>query len=142
LEDEPVVTYRGGVAGLAATSRIASGTARLEASSPAVTAYRQHLAQRFASFAGRVASAIPGSRVLHRYDVILGGMALLVPEDAVATLRALPGVRAVYADERRSLHTNKSVGLIGAKTAWRLQGGPDDAGEGVIVGVIDTGVWP
>ena len=52
LEDEPVATYRGGIAGLAATSRIATGAARLDRTSGAVAAYRQHLAQRFASFEG------------------------------------------------------------------------------------------
>ena len=142
LDDEPVATYHGGIAGLASTSRIATGAARLDRTSGAVTAYRQHLAQRFASFEGSVASAIPRSRVLHRYDVILGGVALLVPEDQVATLQALPGVRTVFADERRTLLTNKSVGLIGAKSLWSREGGPDDAGEGVVIGMIDSGIWP
>src|SRR5262245_42770005 len=49
LDDEPVATYAGGIAGLAATSTAATGAARLDGSSTAVSAYRQHLATRFAA---------------------------------------------------------------------------------------------
>ena len=142
LDAEPVATYRGGVAGLAATSRLATGGARLAASSTAVTAYRKHLAKRIGDFERNLAAAVPGARVLHRFDVIVGGAALVVPDGAEDAVRALPGVRAVYRDERRNLSAADGVGLIGARSLWGRQGGASDAGEGVVIGVIDTGVWP
>ena len=77
LDAEPVATYRGGVAGLAATARVATGSARLAASSTAVSAYRKHLARRIGDFERDLAAAVPGARVLHRFDVIVGGAALL-----------------------------------------------------------------
>src|SRR6185503_12105741 len=90
LDAEPVVTYQGGVAGLAATSRVASGGARLAASSGAVTAYRKHLARRIGDFERDLTTRIPGARVLHRFDMIVGGAALLVPEGDEDKVRALP----------------------------------------------------
>lgn len=142
LDEEPVATYRGGIAGLAATSRAVTGGRRLAASSSAVVDYRRHLARRIDAFAGSARAAIRGARVLHRYDVVVGGVAMLVPEDQVATLRTLPGVRAVYPDERRRIANVTSGGLIGARALWGKLGGADDAGEGVVIGVLDTGIWP
>jgi subtilisin family serine protease len=142
LDAEPVATYRGGVAGLAATSRAVTGARRLATSSSAVLDYRRHLARRIATFEGGVRSAIRGARVLHRYDVVVGGVAMLVPESALPTLRALPGVRAVYTDERRRIASVSSGGLIGARALWGKVGGVDQAGEGVVIGVLDTGIWP
>ncbi|MBM4247740.1 MAG: serine protease, partial [Deltaproteobacteria bacterium] len=142
LDAEPVATYRGGVSGLAATSRLATGGARLAASSGAVTAYRRYLAKRIGDFERDLAAAVPGARVAQRFDVVVGGAALVVPDGAEDAVRALPGVRAVYRDERRSLAAADGVGLIGARALWGRQGGASDAGEVVVIGVIDTGVWP
>ena len=44
---------------------------------------------------------------------------------------------------RLTVSTPGFLGLAGAGGAWRQQfGDPTRAGEGVIVGVIDSGVWP
>ena len=34
------------------------------------------------------------------------------------------------------------LGLSGSDGVWSKLGGPEDAGRGVVVGVIDTGIWP
>lgn len=142
LKDAPVATYRGGVAGLAATSPRVTGTRRIDAGSPAVRGYRSYLAGKLAAVEGAARSAIPRTRVLHRYDVVVGGLALQVPENEVARLAALPGVQAVYPDSKVHGDSEKSASFIGAPAVWSKLGGPDDAGEGTIVGVIDSGVWP
>ena len=67
---------------------------------------------------------------------------MLVPADKVSALRGLPGVKAVYPDVLLHLDTDRSPAFIGAPTIWSELGGAGSAGEGVIVGVIDTGVWP
>jgi subtilisin family serine protease len=40
------------------------------------------------------------------------------------------------------INTEESPQFIGAPTIWNQLGGQGSAGEGVIVGVIDTGIWP
>ena len=141
LEDDPVATYKGGVGRLAATARAATA-ARLDPTTRAVTAYRAYLVGKQRAFERAAQQAIPEARTLYRYDMVFGGVAMQVPEAAIDTLAALPGVRAAYRDERAALLTDKTPAFIGAKAVWGKVGGDDEAGEGVIVGVLDTGIWP
>jgi subtilisin family serine protease len=142
LTDPPVTRYRGGIKGLAPTSVEPGRGRRLDARSRAVAAYRAFLGGRQDAFVSAARLAAPEVQVLHRYQLALNGVALRVPATAVDGLRALPGVAAVYPDERRHPTTDSSPGFIGAPAAWKALGGRDSAGEGIIVGVLDTGIWP
>ena len=115
---------------------------RINPGSPVVSGYRSYLAGKLAIFENAARSAVPRARVLHRYDVVLGGMALQLPEKDVAKLATLPGVQAEYRDEQVYAVSEKSPQFIGAPKLWSKLGGTKGAGEGVIIGVLDTGVWP
>jgi subtilisin family serine protease len=142
LAIEPVVTYGGGIKGLAATSRAAANAPRLDPDSRAVRAYRAHVARVQDDFEATLRRAIPTARVMYRYDMVIGGVAVTVPEAVLETLRYLPGVVSVTRDEGRPFITDKSPGFIGAPKLWGKLGGPANAGEGVIIGIIDSGIWP
>ena len=142
LKDAPVATYRGGVAGLAATSPRAAGVQRINPGSPVVSGYRSYLAGKLATFENAARNAVPRARVLHRYDMVLGGVALQLPQKDVAQLATMPGVQAVYRDKQVHAVSEKSYQFIGALKVWSQLGGPKGAGEGVIIGVLDSGVWP
>src|SRR5262249_47828779 len=77
-----------------------------------------------------------------RLNVIVNAVAMQVPSDQVDKLKALPGVVGVYADELLHLDTDRSPAFIGAPTVWNKLGGQESAGDNVIVGVLDTGIWP
>ena len=77
-----------------------------------------------------------------RVDLVLNALSAVVPADDVASVANLPGVEAVYPDELLQLETDTTPGFIGATSVWTSLGGQESAGEGVIVGVLDTGVWP
>lgn len=142
LDAEPLATYRGGVPGLAATSPEVTGAPKLDLNSPGSLAYLGHLAQVESTFEATAAKALTKAQVTNRFDVILGGVSMLVPADQVSALAKLPGVKAVYPDELLQLDTDSSPQFIGAPSAWNQMGGQESAGEGVVVGVIDTGIWP
>ncbi len=142
LDEEPVATYRGTIRGLAATSPRATGATRLDPRSAAVGAYRAHLARKHEAFGRSAQRTVPGVRVLYDYDMVIGGVALQVPESAVASLQAMPGVVAVYRETFGDLDTDLTPAFIGAKAVWGKLGGQGNAGEGVIVGILDTGIWP
>lgn len=81
-------------------------------------------------------------QVVHRFNKIFNGASIVVSGDQVDTIVAMEGVTAVYLDELAQLDTEVSPGFIGAPTLWNQLGGQGSAGEGVVVGVLDTGVWP
>ncbi|HTO82556.1 MAG TPA: protease inhibitor I9 family protein, partial [Methylomirabilota bacterium] len=99
------------------------------------------LAQKQSNFAAS-ARTIQGAEVRQHFDVVFGGVSMLVPETEIDTLRTLPGVKAVYLDQLLHLDTNVSPQFIGAPKIWSKLGGQEKAGEGVIVGSLDSGVWP
>src|SRR5262249_24806360 len=141
LGDAPVAGYQGGVPGFARTSVEGTGK-HLDRRSRAVVPYRARLAARQDAFVSAARKVAPDAQVLHRYQMVLNGVALRVAKDEVAAIAAIPGVVAVYPDELHQPTTDRSPAFIGAQVAWKALGGQEVAGEGVIVGMIDTGVCP
>ncbi|MFI6758964.1 S8 family serine peptidase [Micromonospora sp. NPDC050417] len=142
LDGEPLATYTGGVAGIAATKPTQGG--KLNRNSGSAKAYRDHLRQeRDAVLKGVGLSTGKPTVTL---ETAFNGFAVELTGPQVARLRATRGVRAVY--ENRKVHATTShtpdyLGLTGQGGAWQQQfGDVAHAGEGTIVGVIDSGFWP
>lgn len=70
-----------------------------------------------ATFAGAAKAAIPSAKIIHKFNIVIGGVSMLVPEDQVAALSSLPGVLAVYRDSLQHLDTDRTPAFIGATTA-------------------------
>jgi subtilisin family serine protease len=100
------------------------------------------LAQKRQAFEAALLGAIPTAQITHRFQVSFHGVAAIMPEGLIDVVRRLPGVKAVYADPLQRLTTERSPAFIGADHIWQLLGGEENAGEGVVVGVLDTGIWP
>ncbi len=140
--DAPVATYNGGVAGIAAT-RPATGR-KIDTRAANVRAYRDHLADRRSDVLRR-ANVSAGKKV-YDYALVMAGFSAELTAKEAERLRRTPGVANVW---KNTLHTAQTfttpefIGLDGRRGAWREQfGDPRRAGEGVIVGVIDSGFWP
>jgi subtilisin family serine protease len=145
LDEAPVATYAGGVPGLAATSPEVTGERRLDVAAPASVAYHNHLAGRQATLAGQINTALGRQVAVERqYLNVLNAMVVRVNATEAAELAGLPGVAGVYRDVERELATDVSHDLIGSASFWDGETGLDfpTRGEGVVVGVIDTGVNP
>jgi subtilisin family serine protease len=153
LNSASLAAYTGDVPGLAATNPRVTGADKLDVTSSASKQYLAYVDTQLDSFAAGTKRVIPNVKVTQKLDIVVGGVVMLVPEDQVATLSKLPGVAAVYPDgllqleiarPAPQLHTSVDPGarFIGAPTIWDKLGGQESAGEGVIVGVLDTGVWP
>ena len=87
-------------------------------------------------------AAITGGEVINRYDKVFNGASLVLAGAQVDDLAAIDGVTGVYLDTLQQLDTEASPQFIGAPTAWNALGGQGSAGEGVVVGIIDSGIWP
>jgi subtilisin family serine protease len=142
LKGDSLSTYTGGVPGIAATNPRARGEEQLNLRSADSVRYREHLRAQRDTFKAQLNRAAPSATTTHDFDIILNGISVVVDADQVGVLASLPGVEAIYQDKLEQLTTSRSPEFIGAPTAWKQVGGQASAGEGVIVGIIDSGVWP
>ncbi|MFA4929631.1 MAG: S8 family serine peptidase, partial [Patulibacter sp.] len=78
-------------------------------------------------------------RELYRVATAYNGIAVTAEPADVPRLRALPGVRTVVPLPRHERSNAASVPFVGAPAAWQAPGG-GYAGQGIRVGVIDTGI--
>ena len=86
--------------------------------------------------------AVTGGQIIHRYKAVFNGVSLVTMSDKVDALAGLSGVTGIYLDELQQLDTDTSTDFIDADDIWDTLGGQEEAGEGVIVGILDSGIWP
>uniref|UniRef100_A0A6N2L492 Subtilisin-like protease fibronectin type-III domain-containing protein n=1 Tax=Salix viminalis TaxID=40686 RepID=A0A6N2L492_SALVM len=80
-------------------------------------------------------------QILHTYDTVFHGFSAVLTPDHAATLSQHPSVLAVIEDQRKQLHTTRSpqfLGLRNQRGLWSYS----NYGSDVIIGVLDTGIWP
>jgi subtilisin family serine protease len=142
LDAAALASYAGGLPGLAPTSPGATGARSLDVGAAASRAYLEHFGRKQREFEALCHERAPGARVSHSLPLIFGGVAMVVPDDEVEAVAALPGVVEVYPDELLQIATDASPRFIGALEAWSDLGGQHRAGQGIVVGVLDTGIWP
>ncbi|GAA4909492.1 hypothetical protein GCM10023223_29490 [Stackebrandtia albiflava] len=137
---EPVASYDGGVSGFDATA--SPEGERLDADSADAERYRDYLAELRAD----VLDQVPGADTLFEYDTVLNGFAVELTAAEAKQMSTADGVLRMWHNETLRLDTSNTpdfLGLTGEGGVWQNQfGGSETAGEGVIVGVIDTGFWP
>ena len=141
LDDQPLATYSGGIAGLAATNPTVTGKP-LDLSSPESQAYLAYINGKIDSLISSLKARAPDAAISYRYDIVFGGIAAQVPAAQVSQLHGLPNIELITQDQLQQVETDRTPQFVGATTAWGQLGGQESAGENVIVGVLDTGIWP
>jgi subtilisin family serine protease len=98
------------------------------------------IAREQRAFRREIARRLPNATVRWRYRLVTNGFAVDLPRAQVPRLRTLPGVREVFAAAAYAPLLDRSPGQIGAPALW----GPAlaTAGQGMRIGIIDTGVDP
>ena len=142
LADAPAATYAGGVSGIAAT-RPASG-AKLDSTAPNVRAYVNHLAVRRSA---ELAKAGMRAATLHNYSYTFNGFSAQLTDAQAQQLKKSSGVASVVESTLHTVDTTRTPGFLGLTAPGGLWSQLDAMsrnikGEDVIIGVIDTGVWP
>jgi Subtilase family/Fibronectin type-III domain/PA domain len=143
LDYDATASYRGDLAGFAATSPSVTGRT-LTGATPAEKAYDTYTATRDRTFRAELVAKLPGAKAGQSLRQIYGGVAVRLPANQVKSLLQIPGVTAVQADtlEHVDAATVESPMFIGAPTIWNEVGGQALAGRGVIFADLDTGIWP
>lgn len=141
LEDDPLASYDGGVEGIPATSP-ATTNRPLNLNSSAAREYSQYLGQKQAGLKNATKTIAPAAQIRDDFQVAMNAVSMTVTADEARRIANLPGVSAVLPDRLEQPDTEVSPEFIDAPTLWSELGGDENAGEGVIVGVLDTGIWP
>lgn len=79
-------------------------------------------------------------RVTGAAQTLLNAVFVAASSSQAAQLRALPGVKAVVPLHRFRLRLDRAVQLVNAPAAWAQLGGTQNAGAGVKIAIIDTGI--
>lgn len=149
LAEAPVASYAGGTPGFAPTraSQEAGKDGVFDASTANARSYARHLRGSQDRVLERTGAGASG--VHTRYTTAVNGFAGTFTAKEAAKLAADPAVLAVVPDEIRQMDTVSSpdfLGLTGPNGVWAglvgAGGSEADAGRGVVVGVIDSGIRP
>ena len=134
LKGAPLVTYE--------NTRPAISK-KLNFNSTAVKSYRAQLAASRNDFKRWLRQNAPKAKVTSEFDVALNAVAVQLNGTTLDTLRSAPQVNSVtyQALYRPLAHDDPDLGLIDAWEAWQLApAGPERAGEGVKIAIIDSGI--
>ncbi len=138
MAEQPVVAYRGGIAGYQATR--ANRGQKIDPTSPQVVQYAAYLDARHDAVLAQV-----GGRKVYDYHYSFNGFAAELTKEQADRLAGSLGVLSVEKDQALTLDTSSTPAFLGLKDPGGLYdqlGGIGKAGEDVIIGIVDGGIWP
>jgi len=112
-------------------------------STPDERAYLGSLQQVHAQVGAAVQNALPDAVVEQSYQFAFNGLAIRLPACSATArdaLRQLPGVAGVYEEAAFEPTLYASLPAIGAPALWSQLGGASQAGAGVKIAILDSGI--
>lgn len=139
MAELPVVSYTGGTNGLQATKP--NGRQKIDPLSAAVVQYAAYLDTRH----DQSLAAVGGGRKIYDYHYTFNGFAAELTGAQAAALGTDAAVLRVTKDDLQFADTSSTptfLGLDAPGGLWEQLGGTDRAGDEIIIGDIDSGIWP
>lgn len=137
MEQDPIVAYEGGIKGLPATKPDEGD--KINPNSAHVKKYEKFLEKEHGKAAE--GAGVSNANVGYDYVYSLNGFSAFLTEAQVEDMYKQPGVVLVLEDVMRYPDTDSTpdfLGLTDPAGPWAK--GYD--GEDVVIGIIDTGIWP
>ena len=135
----PAVSYDGGIDGLKATKPAAGK--KIDPAATDVTRYVGYLEGQHDAALGKVG----GGDKVYDYAYSFNGFSAKLTAGQAAALAKQSGVVAVSPDELQTMDTSSTPAFLGLDATgglWSQLGGVGSAGEDVVIGVVDSGIWP
>lgn len=149
LTDASLSRYGGELKGLEATrlapkltaTKQSNGT-KLNTQSKSSTAYKNYLLNQQAQSLNRLSRTV--GRTIHskfNYYTVFNGFAVELTQKEAKRIAALPDVKSIQAAPQYKIQTDRGPLIIKAPSAWDGSAtGLSVKGEGIIIGIIDTGI--
>ncbi|CAI5485804.1 unnamed protein product [Closterium sp. Naga37s-1] len=114
---------------------------RLNLKAAHVQAYRQMLQRQQRQVASHI--GVAATALVHHFQIVSHGFAAALTPLQLWRVKRHPAVAAVRRSRIFRKHTFDSPVFLGLPDSlWQTAGGQSSAGADVVVGVIDTGIWP
>ncbi|XP_020090637.1 subtilisin-like protease SBT2.6 [Ananas comosus] len=140
IEGEPVVNYNGGIEGFTATA--VDPLEEMDITSEAVTSYALHLERKHDELLDSLLE-VGTYKKLYSYHHLINGFAVHMSPLQAEALRRAPGVKYVEKDMKVRKLTTHTPQFLGLPTGvWPTGGGFDRAGEDIVIGLVDSGIYP
>ncbi len=88
----------------------------------------------------RAAVSDRGGIVHGSLERVMNALIVEIDDARRGELESLPGVRKVYRDRVAHHDMNRAAGLVRAIDAWRTVGGDSQAGKGMKIAIVDSGI--
>jgi hypothetical protein len=138
LKGKTAIAQAQDIGELLPTNQLVANTGnRYNAHTPAMEAYTQALVNK----QQQVASSIDSINILYSFTHTYNGFTAKLNAKQKAQLESHPDVIGVYEDRVEKVNTANTPEFLGLTSASG-QHTMNIKGEGVIIGIIDTGVWP
>jgi subtilisin family serine protease len=114
---------------------------KIDPASNDVVRYTDHLTKKHDD----AVRGVGGARKAYSYKYTFNGFAAELSDAQAEKMRSLPGVLAVSKDVFYDMDTSSTPSFLGLNAPgglWAQLGGTDNAGDGIIIGIIDSGIWP
>jgi subtilisin family serine protease len=132
LESEPVIVHE------QAANRLLSKRADFD--SLEAQTYEAQLDIEHASFKARAGLVSPALRVRTELRRLANAVSIEANPTDIAAISTLPGVKRVELVKRYVAMLDASVPLINAPAMWERLGGSSNAGQGMKIAILDTGI--
>lgn len=141
LEDDPLVSYDGSIPGLKATDPKLTGEEKLDIKSPDNKAYLSYLVEKQTNTIKNIESVLGKSvDVDFQYKIGLNGLAVeLSAKELKSVVENVSGIIHIEREKIYHLDTDAGPAFIGAPALWENPG-VENQGEGIVVGIIDSGI--
>ncbi|KAI9191413.1 hypothetical protein LWI28_008262 [Acer negundo] len=140
VEGEPIVSYKGGDNGFEATA--VESDEKIDSTSELVTSYALHLEKKHDMLLGMLFEHGTYKK-LYSYKHLINGFAVHMSPEQAETLQHAPGVKSVERDWKVRKLTTHTPQFLGLPTGvWPTGGGFDRAGEDIVIGFVDSGIYP
>jgi minor extracellular serine protease Vpr len=117
----------------------ASRAHHLDVASASSKAYLARLARLQDAAVAQVRAAVPSAQVQERYSILLDGFAVQLPARSLPKLLDVRAVTKVYPNLSYYSTMDRGPSVINASA---LESATGDQGQGIKIGVVDTGVDP
>src|SRR5437870_1600165 len=113
---------------------------KIDFNSTTVKSYRAQLSARRNDFKQWLHTYAPDAKVTSHYDISLNAVAVQLNGTSLATIKGAPMVQSAEYNALYHPVLSETHKIISADGAWSAAGGRSNAGAGIKIGDIDTGI--